>query len=86
MSKHDLAKGKFRVEGAQEGAKTGFSVKIVAPNGATEYQQVDVSSGTFAFTAAEGGQHKACFYNMGEFVLSSMQVPCAAEEGHGVTG
>jgi hypothetical protein len=65
MGKHDVAKGKYRIEGLAEGSRSGFEVKITGPAGDLEYQQSDAVTGKFAFTASEAGAHRVCFTNAG---------------------
>lgn len=38
----------------------------MGPNGEPEYSRDDAPEGKFAFTAGEGGMHRACFTNHGK--------------------
>ena len=62
MSKHEIAKGGFSVEGVSDGA-SGIEVVISGPGGEREYTANQAASGKFAFTASEEGAHRVCFTN-----------------------
>ena len=63
MSKHDVAKGTYRVQGVEAGSQSSIHVKISGPREEVEYSKANAVSGKFAFNANEGGEHRVCFLN-----------------------